>query len=326
METAHIFKKVYTFIETHALIPPKAHIIIGLSGGPDSVFLLHFFVDLARTYSITITAAHLDHGWPFDSAQDAFFCKELAQNLNIPFVSAHAHELELTVKKCGSQEEHSRILRRFFLEQVRARAHADAIALAHHADDQQENFFIRLIRGSTLSGLTGMRPKNGFYIRPLLSIYKKDIMTYLTAHTIAYRSDPTNESFAFLRNKIRHRVLPALQHIDPRFNQKFSSTLFHLQEAENFLEHITQETFTLLVSSDSNNQQWLDIQHLISLNTYLQIRILRYWLCIERVPFVPTYTFFLEIIKFLRLAKASRHAIHKDWSLIKRNNKVAIIK
>lgn len=134
------------FIAQHDLITPNRTIIVGLSGGPDSVCLLSLLKKLASSYEITVIAAHLDHGWRTQSGQDAAFCKEFAESLGVTYIQAHASEIKLTKPYNGSKEEQGRMLRRQFFETVAADTNAHAIALAHHQDDQQETFFLRMIR------------------------------------------------------------------------------------------------------------------------------------------------------------------------------------
>src|SRR3990172_2797015 len=127
-------------------------------------------------------------------------------------------------------------MRRFFFESLVKEYNATSIALGHHADDQMETFFMRLIRGAQISGLIGMKPKNKLYIRPLLSISKAEIVNYLDENNISYMIDSTNQSDAFLRNRIRNAAIPTLKQADPRFENQFQRTLGNLQETESFLE------------------------------------------------------------------------------------------
>src|SRR5580704_10711033 len=164
------------FIAHHKLFSDGSTIVLGLSGGPDSIFLLHVLAALHNQKKITLIAAHLDHGWRATSAADAQFCMHEAQRLGIACIIGHLDEFKDTISWNGSQEELGRKTRRLFLQQVAERYNAHHIALAHHAQDQQETFFIRLIRGSSIAGLASMLPANGIYIRPLLATSKTDIL------------------------------------------------------------------------------------------------------------------------------------------------------
>jgi tRNA(Ile)-lysidine synthase len=318
-------QEINTYIEKHSLMPPGSRIIVGLSGGPDSVFLLHLLHGLQKTLNLTIIAAHLDHQWRIDSAYDVFFCQNLAQSLGIQFISAKASELQTSIKFNGSQEEVGRKLRRHFLEQVRSEHNAHLIALGHHAQDQQETFFLRLVRGTTLSGLVSMRPKSGFYIRPLLVTNKTEIIAYLKQKNIAFLHDSTNDSDLYLRNRIRSKVLPALEMCDARFNGNFERTMKSLHEMEDFLSRLTTQTFNTITKFDGASYH-LDIAAFFALDPVLQNRLLMQWLIAEQVPYTPSETFLHEIRRFLSNKKHKEHSMHHLWSLYKDSGVATIIK
>ena len=300
-------------------------IVIGLSGGPDSVFLLYFLKEITQDYNLNLIAAHLDHEWRNESYKDADFCATIAKRLNIPCTIKKMSELDVPFKMKGSKEELGRRARRFFFEQVAQKYNAQSIALGHHLNDQEETFFIRLIRGTTLSGLSAMRPKAGLYIRPLLETSKKEILQYLNDNELEYVVDLTNIQESYLRNRIRKNVIPALQECDERFDQNFLRTLYTLQNADDFLHKITEQTFDT-ISHRTNTILEINSELLFKQDPYLQNRLLIFWLIKEKVPFVPTEKFLEEIKRFLIQPHSKEHHIHQHWSLIKKKNYVAIKK
>lgn len=300
-------------------------IIIGLSGGPDSIFLLYFFHTIKIEYNLTIIAAHLDHEWRKNSHEDSAFCYDICQKLNIPFISAKASELNIIAKKMGSKEALGRRLRRVFLEQVCQQFNGNAIALAHHEQDQQETFFIRLIRGTSLTGLTAMKPKSGYYIRPLLQTSKEDILAYLHKHNIPYLIDPTNSSENHLRNRIRLNVLPALEKTDSRFNANFLRSLTSLQKTEQFLYNLTAITYKELIVNEASIDM-LNFKKLLSLDNFLQKKVILYWLIEHNVTFTPTEKLLNEIHRFLLQKKNNSHMLHTSWKITKKYNNVFIEK
>jgi len=313
------------FIRKNNLISPDSRIVLGLSGGPDSVFLLYYFKDLYKKKEIAeLLAAHLDHEWREDSAQDFEFCKKLCAELNIPFVGAKISQLDVDLKKSRSQEEKGRIARRYFLEHVMQENEFNQIALAHHLQDQEETFFIRLIRGTTLTGLIGMRPQSGPYIRPLLEIKKSDILEYLDYHAIQYITDPSNISDTFLRNRIRKNVLPELEKCDQRFNANFLKTLNNLKESEKILQQITHHEFEK-ISKVENSLIKIDVKKLLLLSEYMQNQVILHWLIHQNVSFTPTTEFLEEIRRFLMQPEGKTHHIHPEWSIVKKKQ-VAYIK
>lgn len=317
--------QIHQFIKEHKLIPENRIVVLGLSGGPDSIFLLHVLADMHKQQQISLIAAHLDHEWRTNSAEDALFCKQTAEALGIPYVQAKASELGFTIKKNGSQEEYGRKLRRAFLESVAHQHGAQAIALAHHAQDQEETFFIRLIRGTTLSGIIGMKPKNGLYIRPLLETNKQDMLDYLHSNKIAYVIDPTNVDESYLRNRIRAQALPALHNADNRFDANFLRTIKSLQQAEQFLETITHESFNACTEL-RNGSYWLALPKIVELHPYMLKRVVMHWLILNQVPFYPTESFLDEIIRFFNATQSNEHTIHETWKIVKKDNIVGIVK
>ena len=317
MKSNTLISTIHAYITKHNLIPESSKIILGFSGGPDSMFLLHVLADLHKAGTISLVTAHLNHEWRSDADQDTQFCRKVAAALAVPFVSAKISELNITIKHNGSREQHAREMRRYFFAQVKKEHNADLIALAHHAQDQVETFFIRLIRGATLTGLTAMRPKNGLYIRPLLEINKNDMVHYLDQHNIDYLQDPTNNSQQFLRNRIRHTVIPALQSCDSRFEKNVHTAIARLQESENLINHITQNRFQEVTTS-KNNTTCIDIDKFLQVERALQYRIVMHWLQHEQVSFCPTQKFLDEIIRFLKQPGSKSHHIHHAWRITKK--------
>ena len=314
MSEHEFLDRISDYCEKNNLLPFGSSVVVGLSGGPDSVFLLHYLKQVQKKQALTLIAAHLNHEWRTTADADEQFCAQLAHNLNIRFVTKKISQLPEQKKYNGSKEENARNYRRFFLESVAQEYGASTIALAHHANDQQETFFIRLLRGATLSGLAGMKPKNDRYIRPLLFLSKEEIVHYLDAHMITYCVDETNDSPLFLRNRIRHTIIPALKLCDSRFETQFSRTLWHFQETEQFLENLTAQTFAQ-IAHEENDSWLLNTQKLKSYDPFLQRKVVVYWLIKEKVPFVLTEQFVDEIMRFFKKSKKKIHQIHVIWTI-----------
>lgn len=315
-------------------IATRPRIILGLSGGPDSLFLFHVLKDLHAQQKIELIAAHLDHGWRKESGDDVAFCQALCLKHNIPFVSAKADTLAIRIKPNGSQEEIGRKLRRFFLEQTCALHHGHLITLAHHQDDQQETFFMRLIRGTSLAGIHGMNEfeppsllatahQAAPYLRPLLSTSKKEILKFLDENKHLYLTDSTNESDSYLRNKIRKYVIPALQACDQRFDNNFAATVEKLKEEDEFLERLTQKTFHEIFLSDQSSGIYRgNLAKLQALDPVLQRRVILNWLITEQIPFTLSSGFINEIVRFLTSREGGQHALGTHWSLHKKQQMV----
>lgn len=293
--------------------------IVGLSGGPDSVYLLHQLVDQKDILKLNLYVAHLDHEWRLNSVQDVLFCQSLCMQLQIPFITKKASDFSTIKKIKGSQEAYGRSLRRAFFETIKQELSADYIVLGHHADDQIETFFIRLLRGASVQGLGGMYEYAGYYVRPLLHLTKKDIISYLKSNSIAYLIDETNNSDLYLRNRIRHTVMPALLKTDDRASQKIIHTMQQLQEVEHFLEQVTRQEYLRLVDNGV-----LSLVLFKRCELYMQKRIIQQWLIIHTVTFTQTALFFDEILRFLVSPRGGVH-IMGTWSIHKKGSYASIV-
>ena len=313
------------YCETHALIPQKSIIILGLSGGPDSMMLLHYLSAKQAAGDINLIAAHLDHEWRPNSQNDVEFCREQTERIGVALIAGKISELSFKPKFNGSKEDLGRLLRRHFLETIRKQEGADLIALAHQMQDQQETFFIRMIRGSSLTGLTAMRPRQGRYIRPLLETNRTDIIAYLDNNQIPYLIDPSNESDLYLRNRIRNKVLPVLRTIDNRFDQNFARTLQQLKETDELLDDLSASTLAS-ISSDIDGKLAIDTREFNTLHNVLKKRIIIAWLIHEQVPFTPSDQFLAEIINFMAKPAGKTHQLHQTWSISKKRSLATIIK
>ena len=314
--------KVTQFIDTHGLIQPGSTIIVGLSGGPDSVCLLHILHGLQSRYQYKLIAAHLDHEWRSESAQDALFCKDYALSLGVEFKESKASTIIPAKKYNGSKEELGRNIRRTFFESLVSEVGASAIALGHHLDDQQETFFMRLIRGASIAGLSGMKPREKMYIRPFLGVYKREILEYLESNNLRYVQDITNNDETYLRNAIRHKVIPALRTSDSRFDGTFEKSHAHIRDTQEFLDRLAEKVFAE-ISEQTETGIWLNITHFLAADSFLHHGLLVRWLCTTGVPFVPSTAFFDEIIRFFK-NKGERHEPHTGWIIEKKDGCASI--
>ena len=302
-------------------IKENTTIIIGLSGGPDSIYLLHQLHQIKNKLNIKIIAAHLDHEWQESSKIATQICKDTCDKLSFPLITKKLSELKFESKWNGSQEELGRKMRRHFFESIAQEYQATAIALAHHQQDQQETFFIRLLRGSSLTGLTGIKEKDGLYIRPILHCSKNDILNYLNKNNINYYTDPTNCSNDYLRNRIRNHVIPALQQADSRFDKNIISTMNHLTQVDEFLNQQVMQTLTT-ISTD----QGIEIKPFLQLHIVLQQRLLLHAMISQKVTFTPSQKLLKEIVRFLAVSSSKTHTIHNSWAIQKNKSHFSIKK
>lgn len=210
-------EKVEAFITGNSLIPEGGSVLIGLSGGADSVALLRLLTRLAPKHGWNIRAAHFNHGIRGVGAEeDELFCRNLCEEMGVPFhsetadVPAAARERGLSIETAG------RLLRYDFLSRVAEATGCGAVATAHHMDDNAESIMLHLIRGSGLAGLTGMKPARDGLIRPLLNCRKQELVDFLENEGILYRTDETNLVPDGSRNRVRLDIVPYMEeHINP---------------------------------------------------------------------------------------------------------------
>ncbi|MCX7983044.1 MAG: tRNA lysidine(34) synthetase TilS [Syntrophales bacterium] len=220
-------------------------VIVAVSGGADSMALLHVLNCLAPDFGVTMVVAHFNHGLRREAEKEALFVKKAAEEMGLPFVLGRGEIRTLKNEWRRSLEETARMARYKFLEETASKYGARKIALGHHLLDQAETVLINLIRGSGLAGLKGMEPvREGKYIRPQLSISPREIAAYVARERIKYCVDRSNFDERFLRNRIRHRLIPLLM---KEFNPRIVETLAQMAEILREEEHfIARETMTVL--------------------------------------------------------------------------------
>jgi len=324
MTAPSLINRITNFVDAHQLIPEQATIILGLSGGPDSVFLFHYLLNAQQSRPFKLIVAHLNHGWRSTAGYDEQFCRDLALRCGIPSIIEHAAALFKNISWTGSKEEQARVARRIFFERIAAEHTNARIALAHHQDDQDETFFIRLVRGAGLQGLKGMAPRAGIYIRPLLCARKEELLTYLEEHNLAYVLDSTNVDDTYLRNRIRHRVIPALRLCDQRFPGSLQQVLTNLAEADEFCTILAERTLQQL-SQEAEDAIWIDLAGWQKLHPFLQKQVLLSWLCKAQVVFTPSQGLFYEIMRFLNQAQPGKHLLYGRWYIQKQQQRARII-
>ncbi len=221
-------KKVLDFAHKEQLWEKGQSLLLAISGGPDSVCLFFTMLALSQREDLSLGIAHIDHGTRGNSSyKDALFVEKLATTHNLPF---YKHTLPKTT--LNYSEVAYRKIRYAFFEKLARRYSFDRVVLGHHADDQVETFLLRLLRGSGPEGLKSMSSQNGLYIRPLLFLWKKDILTYLKKSSHSYRTDLTNKQNIYQRNKVRNILIPYLEkNYQPKLRPLFLQTIHLIQES-----------------------------------------------------------------------------------------------
>ena len=194
---------------------PGEALVVGLSGGADSVALLDALALLRGPRRLRLVAAHLDHGLRPSAAEDAAFCRALCARLGVPLREGRADVRARAAREGRGLEDAARRERYAFLRRVAREEQAGVVAVAHTRDDQAETLLLRLLRGAGAAGLAAMRPRRGRLLRPLLDVSRDEVLAHLRARSLEWREDPTNADPAHLRNRVRHELLP---YLEQRFN------------------------------------------------------------------------------------------------------------
>lgn len=224
-----LLQPVRNYIREHGLLEAGKPVIVGLSGGADSVALL----DLLIRLGYACTAVHCNfHLRGDESLRDELASKAVADRLGVPFVKTDFDTAGYAASRRLSIETAARELRYDYFEWLRRQYDAQAVAVAHHRDDSAETFLLNLMRGAGLRGLTGIRPRNGRVVRPLLAVSRNQIEQYLNARCLDYVTDSTNLSDCYTRNFIRLRLLPEMEKITPAARELIARSADQLAGAE----------------------------------------------------------------------------------------------
>lgn len=251
--------KVQKFItENDLLDSANGPVVLGVSGGKDSVVLLHVLMKLGYQ----CIAAHCNfHLRGDESNRDQEFVRQLCKQLDITFLTIDFDTFQYAADNNISIEMAARDLRYDWFETIRKDYGAQAIATGHHLDDNIETVLLNLTRGTGLKGLTGIPVRNERIVRPLLSCTHAEIVAYTQAHKLEYVDDSTNQTTAYVRNKIRHIMLPVLEEINPSFRKTAAETITNLGEAYNiYQQEIQRNKVDISIYSDAALR--IDIQKL----------------------------------------------------------------
>ncbi len=268
-------ERILRFIESRQLLRPGMRVVVGVSGGADSVALLHVLKELG-TLSLSLHIAHLNHLLRPEAGDDARFVQRLAHRWGIPVTIGYADVKRLAASMKTGIEDAGRFARYRFLRHVARKAGAERIAVAHHAGDRVETILLNLLRGTGPSGLSGIPVQNGPVVRPLLCATREEIEDYCRRAGLTWRTDPSNLSTNYLRNKIRHQLLPLLK---KEFNPCVEQALLRLgdiiEEEDGFLQNYTLKVGGKLIKERRAGEIKLDLPGFLGLPLAVRRRLLR---------------------------------------------------
>ncbi|MDR1669545.1 MAG: tRNA lysidine(34) synthetase TilS [Oscillospiraceae bacterium] len=227
--------------ETRGGGAPMRSILAAVSGGADSVALLH----MLREEGFDLTAAHYNHGLRPEADEDETFVRKLCERFEIPLAAGRGDVAAEAARRGAGIEETAREMRYAFLEKTREERGLSNIATAHNADDNAETVLLNLVRGAGLAGLSGIPPVRERIVRPILHLSRDDILRYLVRHGLPHREDASNADKTFRRNFLRHEVIPALKALNPSLTGAVTRLTGLLREDEAYLLSLAREELRL---------------------------------------------------------------------------------
>ena len=248
-------EEVLKTIRKYNMIENGDRIVIGVSGGPDSICLLHILSELRKELEIEIFVAHINHMIREVADQETEYVKNFCEKIGVECFVKKENIIELSKKQKKGTEEVGRNVRYDFFEEVLKKTNSNKIATAHNSNDRAETVILNILRGSGISGLKGIEPiRNKKYIRPLIDTNREKIEKYCEENKLEPKYDETNNETVYHRNKVRNEIIP---YIKKEFNQNIIETINRLsevaQEENEYLEEITKKTYENLIIEKQEN-------------------------------------------------------------------------
>lgn len=271
--------KVKTFIEEEQLLQQGDHLLIAVSGGVDSMALLHYFIQTQEHWNIQVEAVHVDHMLRGEaSAEDRAFVQKYCDANDV-----YLHDKEIPIPTILAQENGNTQLicrreRYQFFKEVLQKTNANKLVTAHHADDQLESVLMALTKNATMNSMQGIRPQRIFggksLIRPFLTVTKSEIGEYLLRKGLDYREDASNSKDTYVRNRFRHHVVPLLEAENPRVTEQVTRFTKQLQEDDTFLMTLAQDVFSQIIIRNNENTYRMEIEAFQLVPLALQRRLI----------------------------------------------------
>ncbi len=275
---------VHSFVIRNNLVRSRERLVVGVSGGPDSVCLLHVLATLRERLGIKLHVAHLNHMLRgAESEEDANYVSELAEQLGVTATIDQRDVKSYQEEHRLSLEDAARQVRYHFFAEVADKMGADRVAVGHTGDDQAETILMHLVRGAGPTGLLGMQPSIVWtspglagltVIRPLLAVSREETQAYCQQHGLSPREDSSNKSPSLFRNRIRRELMPLLRSYNPRINEALIRTSDTLATEKSFIEECVSEIWPK-VATQEGGAIILDRQSIISLHPAVQRHLLR---------------------------------------------------
>jgi tRNA(Ile)-lysidine synthase len=314
--------KAVTAITAHSMLQPGDHVIVGVSGGADSVALLCVLLSLRKKWDLTLTAAHLNHMLRGAQARrEAEFVRELAGRSSVQCIIEERDVRACKEQSGASLQEAARMVRYRFFCELRERLGAQKVALGHTANDQAETLLLWLLRGTSGAGLSGIPPvRDGVFIRPLIKVPRAEIEAYLAGQQIPYVPDTSAAEPHYVRNRIRHDLMPRLAHdYNPRIVQTLNRLAELVRGDNEILEHIVREIVDPVLASREEHGVSVPVAAVRKYPEPLQGRIIKAVIAGLKGGSQGIYSVHVEAVRRL-LEKAGRSRkvqLPAGWSVIR---------
>ena len=286
-----MLRKIQAAIRKHDLLLPGQHVLVAVSGGADSVALLYVLRELAPSLGINLTVAHLNHCIRGKSSdEDAAFVRKLTMDLKIPSVQGRSDVCRRARCKGLSLEMAAREARYAFLTRTARKVGAEVVVMAHTADDQAETVLLKLARGAGPRGLGGIHREITLgkvrVVRPMLDVTRGEVVAFLKERGISWREDESNRDVSFLRNRVRHEILPLLESkLNPKIKRALVRTAEIFREEDRWLEDLAKKILSECSTISTPDHSSFIIHHSSLLNypRAAMRRALRLWLVLSGV-------------------------------------------
>ncbi len=269
-------ERVAGTIKKHAMLTGGETVLVGLSGGPDSVCLLSILSGLKERYGLALHAVYVNHNLrPEETPKEIRFCKDFCKEKGVNFLVKSIDVLSRAKSLGLNKQEAARDLRYRAFDEAAVEVGAGKIALAHNADDQIETICMRFLRGAGPAGLSGMPVKRSKVIRPLIEIERADIESFLSAGNVPFVVDSSNLGMEYFRNKIRRLIVPVMKELNPSLAGTMAHTASILREEERYFSIVVTKALMKMISRKTNNRIELFLSPMESMDTVILRRVLR---------------------------------------------------
>lgn len=272
-----MLRTIKNYMNENNMITKGDRIVLGVSGGADSVCLFHVLLQVAPVFDLSLFVVHVNHGIRGEEAEeDEAFVKKLCENAKIPFWAVKVDIPAIAKEEGLSEEEAGRKVRYEAFYRCLEKNKCNKIAIAHNKNDNAETMLFHLFRGSGIKGLTGISPKRDVIIRPLLCVTRREIEVYLNQQKVSFRIDRTNLTEDYSRNKIRHRILTyAQEEINTKTIEHMAHTANQLRLMENYLEKNVDLAYNRIVIRNKDGSFQMNVKELQKEERIIQQGIIR---------------------------------------------------